>query len=87
MGSPTSSIFSEIYFQYIENTVVYDTLLQNNITGYFRYVDNILIVYDSPTTDIVKVLDSFSKLTPSMKFTMERETNNRINSLDITITK
>jgi len=87
MGSPTSSIFSEMYLQYIENTVVYDTLIQNNIMGYFRYVDDIFIVYDSTTTDIVKVLDSFNKLIPSIKFTMERETNNRINFLDITITK
>jgi hypothetical protein len=35
MGAPTSSILSEIYLQYIENTAVYDTLLHNNIMGYF----------------------------------------------------
>ena len=87
MGSPTSSIFSEIYLQYTENPAVYDTLLHNKIMGYFRYVDDILIIYDRTTTDIDKVLESFSKLMPTMKFTMEREINNRINFLDITIIK
>jgi len=58
MGSPTSPIFSQMYLQCIQNTAVYDTLLHNNITGYFRYVDDILIVYDRTNTDIIKVLDS-----------------------------
>ena len=74
MGSPSSSIFSEIYLQYIENTAVYDTVLYNNITGYFRYADDILIVYDRTNTDKIKSLDSFNKLMPSMKFTIEKQT-------------
>jgi hypothetical protein len=52
MGSPMSSIFSEIYLLYMENTAIYDILLHNNIPGYFHYVDNILIVYDKTTTVI-----------------------------------
>ena len=66
MGFPTSSVFSEIYLQYIENTAVCDIVTHNNITGYFRYVDDILIVYDRTTTDILKVFDSFNKLMPTM---------------------
>lgn len=36
MGSPTWSIFSEIYLQYIENTAIYDGLRHNNTAGYLR---------------------------------------------------
>jgi len=52
MGAPTSSILSEIYLQYLENTEIFDILLKHHIIGYFRYVDDILIVYKkiSPTT-------------------------------------
>ena len=60
LGSPTSSVFSEIYLQYMESTAIFDILVRNNITGYFRYVDNILVVYDKTITDIIEVFDSFS---------------------------
>jgi hypothetical protein len=50
MGAPTSSIFSEIYPQHIENIKIFDILLEHRIMGYFRYVDDILIVYKNDTT-------------------------------------
>jgi len=36
MGSPTSSIFSEVFLKFIENTTIYDIPVHNNMTGYFR---------------------------------------------------
>jgi hypothetical protein len=45
MGAPTSYTFSEIYLQYIKNTKICDILLNSQVEGYFRYVDNILMVY------------------------------------------
>ena len=87
MGSPTSSVFSELYLQYMESTAIFDILVCNNITGYFRYVDDILIVYDKTITDKTEVFDSFNKIMPKMKFTIEKERENTINFLDITIEK
>jgi hypothetical protein len=84
MAAPTSSIFSEIYLQYIENTAIYDILINNHITGYFRYFDDILI-YNKPTTNIYDVFNIFNNLMPTMKFTMEKEMDNKISFLDITI--
>jgi hypothetical protein len=49
MDAPTSSVFSEIYLQYIQNTEIYDLLLKYHIIGYFRYVDDILIIYREST--------------------------------------
>ena len=62
-------------------------LEKQNIKGYFRYVDDILLVYIDNTTNIHKVLDEFNNLTPKLKFTLEEEQNNQINFLDITIKK
>jgi hypothetical protein len=87
MGSPTSSIPSEMYLQYKECTEIYDILQRNGIIGYFRYVDDILIVYDRTRTNIDGVLDPFNSIMPTMMFTMEKERDNTINFLDITIKK
>jgi hypothetical protein len=86
-GAPSSSILAEIYLKNLECNQIFKILTDNNILGYFRYVDDILIVYDNNYTDINKVHTAFNNLTPTIKFTMENETNNRINFLDITISK
>ena len=52
MGSPTSSVFSEIYLQYTDSSTIFNILVRNNIMGYFLYVDDILAVYDKTITPI-----------------------------------
>jgi len=79
MGSPTSSIFSEVFLQHIESTVIFEILVQNHIVGYFRYVDDILIICSDSITNTHNVFNAFNNLTPNIKFTMEKETNNSIN--------
>jgi len=44
MGAPTSFIMSEIYLQFTENTKTYDILRYSKVEGYFRYLDDILLV-------------------------------------------
>ena len=83
----TSSVFSEIYLQYLENTTLSDILIQHNVLGYFRYVDDILIIYKEDHTDIHHVLNLFNNTTPTLSFTMETENNSNIDFLDITIYK
>jgi len=87
MGAPTSSILSEVYLQYTENTTICELLIKHKVEGYFRYVDDILVIYKDNKTNIHRVLEDFNNLVPSMKFTLEKEQNNKINFLDITITK
>jgi hypothetical protein len=87
MEAPTSSILSEIYLQYIEHNKTLEILTNHNILGYFRYVDDILIAFNNDLTDIQEVFNSFNRLSPTLKFTMEPETDNQINFLDITVKK
>ena len=56
MGAATTSILSEVYLQYIEHTEIYNILQQHNIVGYFKYVDDILIVYNDKNTNIQIIL-------------------------------
>jgi hypothetical protein len=85
MGAPTSAILSEIYLQSIENNIIYNILKTHKIKGYFRYVDDILIVYNTNESNIHNVLKEFNQITPKLKFTIEEETQQKINFLDITI--
>jgi hypothetical protein len=48
-------------------------------------VDDILLIYDANHTNIQNILDDFNAIHPRMKFTVETETNNRKNYLDVTI--
>ena len=87
MGAPILFIFSEIYLQYLENTKIFNVLKKYHLIGYFRYVDNILIVYKYRVTNIQEILKLFKNMSPTKTFTMEEEINNSINFLDITIYK
>jgi hypothetical protein len=87
MGAPTSSILSEIYMQFMENTIIYDILRNSNAEGYFRYVDDILIVCKDNITNTEKVLSSFNNINPGLTFTLERKQKNKLNFLDVTIMK
>jgi hypothetical protein len=83
MGAPTSSIFSELFLQFMEHTALYDILTQNQVLGYFRYVDDILLVYDAPSTNIDTVLNQFNTATSPLQFIIEPE--RQINFLHLTI--
>jgi hypothetical protein len=72
MEAPTSSVLSEIHLQYLEHTAIFDILLQHQITGYYRYVDDILLIYDTRHTDKHEVLDQFNKINPKVQFTREQ---------------
>jgi hypothetical protein len=60
---------------------------KHKITGYFRYVDDILIIYDPIHSDIHNILHDFNKIHPNLIFTAEQEKYHEPNILDITIHK
>ena len=84
MGAPTSSILSEMYLQFLENTVLSNILIRHDILGYFRYVDDILVIYRENHTDIHEVLNLFNNATSTLQFTIEQENNTSMNFLDVT---
>jgi hypothetical protein len=74
-------------FPHTELCVFFIPILQEyRILGYYRYLDDILVIYNEKSADIKDMLSEFS-LSPKLKFTSEVEENGKINFLDITITK
>jgi hypothetical protein len=87
MGAPTLSILAETYIQHIEHKQIYQTLIKQQIITYFRYVDDILMIYYQRETNIEHTLDKINKLQPFIKFTTEKELHKSINFLDLTINR
>jgi hypothetical protein len=85
MGSPISGIVSEIFLQHLENTQLKQILDTNNITLYIRYVDDILIIYDTKKVSPEIIQDHINNIQPAMKFSPSHEHNNTINFLDLSI--
>jgi hypothetical protein len=67
-----------------DNTQIYPILIKQQIVAYSRYVDDILIIYDEKT-NITQTLKEFNKLQPTINFTSEKEQQESINFLDISI--
>jgi hypothetical protein len=70
---------------YIENTEICDVLIKHQVAGYFRYVDDILILHKETKTNIHDVLSAFNNVAPNMSFTLEKEIENKINILSLDI--
>ena len=76
---------AEFFLQNLEHTHLTHLSNKPKITRYFRYIDDILLIYDSNHTDIPNILGNFNTIHPNLQFTAENETNKKINYLDITI--
>ena len=87
MGSPLSSLISEIFLQYLESIYIDEITKEFNILFYGRYVDDILIIYDNSKNVDNQILNSFNLIHPKIQYTLETEQNNKINFLDLTIKK
>jgi hypothetical protein len=85
MGAPTSAVISEAYIQNMECKQIFPILVKHQLIGYFRYVDDILIIYDQAKTNIDQTLVNFNEQQPTIKFTIEKESQNSINFLDLTV--
>jgi hypothetical protein len=87
MGAPSSNIISETFLQHIEHTHLPHLTQKHRLVNYARYVDDILLIYDSLHTDLQSILHDFNSLHHNLHFTGETERNNAISFLDITIHK
>jgi hypothetical protein len=86
MGAPTSGLLAEFFLQNLENAHIPTLTKKHKIAGYFRYVDDILIIYDSIHSNILDILHDFNKIHPNLIFIAE-EKDQKLNFLDITIHK
>jgi TusA-related sulfurtransferase len=75
MRAPTSAVFAEIFIQHLEHNHIIHTLRKHNILDYYRYVDDILIVYNENHTNIDDILKEFNSIHPNIQYTIDKETH------------
>jgi hypothetical protein len=85
MGAPTSAILAEVFMQHQEHNYISKILQKQDVIDYYRYVDDMLIVYDDDHTNIDNMLKEFNSTHPNIQYTIEKQTNNTLNYLDISI--
>jgi hypothetical protein len=66
-----SAILSEVFLQYIEENYTVQMAGNYQLLQHFRYVDDILIIYDQNVTDINSVLQDFNQIRPLLQFAVE----------------
>lgn len=82
MGNPLSPVCSNLFMEFFEKYLL-STILPSDV-HWFRYVDDILCMW--PRADNVdNFLQQLNQLAPSINFTMEREQNNILPFLDVSI--
>jgi len=81
MGSPLSPIIADLVIQDLEKEAI--SRLPFNLPIYFRYVDDILIA--APIDKIEFILNVFNSLHERLQFSLEINTNNHINFLNLMI--
>jgi hypothetical protein len=87
MGAPSSSIIAEMFVQRTENSHLAHLTQKRKIIKYFRYVDDIFLIFDPNYMNIQAILNDFYAMHPKLHFTAEIEQNNTLNYLDISIHK
>jgi hypothetical protein len=89
-----STILNQNYFhhnnqtykqQHLEHNNIQKTLMKHKVIDYYRYVDDILFVYNEKYTNINHMLTDFNNIHPNIQYTMETQIDNKLNYLDITI--
>jgi len=85
MGSPISNMVAEIFLQDLENTHLKQILDKQNITFYTRYVDDILLIYNTKHTIPEIIHSHINKIHPNLLFNPTLEHNNNISFIDLLI--
>jgi hypothetical protein len=85
MGSPISSILAEIFLQNLENKWYPSMINTRHIQYIGRYVDDVLIVYDSALSTADAILHDHNDMHSNIIYKMEIEKNEHISFLDLNI--
>jgi hypothetical protein len=85
MGSRNSSTTAEIFLRLLEDIQIKQLLETKNITLYTRYVDDILIIYDTKRTNTNLVNKYISQIHTNIKLNPSYESNGCMSCLDLLI--
>jgi len=86
MGSPISGTIAEIFLQQLEKTHIKLLIDSKHLVFYTRYVDDILIVYESTLTSPTSI-QHYMDTIHNIQLNPTHETNDNVSFLDLSITR
>jgi hypothetical protein len=88
MGTPTPAILAEIFIHNLKHSHICDIIksTKSSITLDTRYVYDTTILYNMDVTNIENTLTDFNSMHLNIQFTIQKETENKLNYLGLTIT-
>jgi hypothetical protein len=87
MGSPISNTIAEIFLQHFESILMKQLIETKHIVYYTRYVDDILLIYNTQHISPERTYDFINQIHPNLHFNPTYEQNNNISFLDLLITR
>ena len=85
MGSPISGTIAEVFLQHLEHIYIGPLIETKRILFYTRYIDDILIIYDTESTNHDYLAQYTNTMHANLQFNPTLESNGYINFLDLTI--
>ena len=82
-----SNDITEIFLQYQEQTLLKHLMENKTIEYYTRYVDDILIIYNTDHTNMETIFHYINSIHPNITFTPTQEHNKTISFLELHITR
>jgi len=87
MGSSISGTIAEIFLQHIENIYTKQILDTKNLIFYTRYVDDILIIYDTKRTNPDIIHKYINQIHTNLQLNPTHENNRYMSFLDLLKTR
>ena len=85
MGSPLSPVLANLCMEFLESEFILNCPDNIKPLVWYRYVDDIFIVYDKDDSSFDNFVSYVNNLLPSIKFTVEREQENKLSFLDVLV--
>lgn len=83
MGNPLSPLLAEIFMDSLEDKI--SKHIFKKFIYWYGYVDDVLACFTGTDRQLTQFLEFINNIHPNIKFTIEKEINNSINFLDLTI--
>jgi len=85
MGSPISSLIAEIFLQHYEDANIKQLLDSKNVAFYTRYVDDILVIFDTTKINPHAINTYTNNIQNNIKLNPTYEDDSFIDFIDLTI--
>lgn len=87
MGNPLSGMLADVLLNKMENKLIKDLENKDPEIKWWRYVDDVWVLYNSKKITSEEILESCNKMNTKLEFTKEDEVDGILNYLDVKVVR